>query len=157
VLVRRFEKKLYMFVFGIVKREDDAKDVVQDTFIRVYEHVDRFDVRRNFSAYLYASAKNEAISLLRKRKHSVSLEDIELVDEKQKPEEALMTKSTNEALHRAIGTLDGKYQRVVRLYYFHDLSYEEIAHRLSLPLNTVRTYLRRAKIQLKSLLAHEKH
>jgi RNA polymerase sigma factor (sigma-70 family) len=156
-LVRRFEKRLYVYVFSIVKREDDAKDIVQDAFINVYEHVEQFDVGRNFSAYLYSVAKNGAITFFRKKKKHVPLESLELIDEKLKPEEEMMVASRNEAVHTAIETLDRKHKDVVRLYYFSDLSYEEIARKLSLPLNTVRTNLRRAKQQLKSLLIHETH
>jgi RNA polymerase sigma factor (sigma-70 family) len=156
-LVRRFEKKLYIYVFGIIKREDDAKDIVQDAFINVYEHIEQFDVGRNFSAYLYSVAKNGAITFFRKKKKHIPLESLELIDEKLKPEEAMVVKARNEAVHQAIETLDKKHKEVVRLYYFSDLSYEEIAHRLSLPLNTVRTNLRRAKDKLKTVLIHEKH
>jgi len=157
ILVRRYEKKLYTYAFHIVKREEDAKDIVQDTFIRVYEHIDGFDVKRNFSAYLYSSVKNGAMTFFRKNKKHVSLEDVELIDEKQKPEDEMVLKVRNDVVHKAIESLDEKHKRVIRLYYFHDLSYEEIAKRLSLPLNTVRTYLRRAKMKLKSVLTHETH
>jgi RNA polymerase sigma factor (sigma-70 family) len=157
VLVRRFEKKLYHFIFRVVKREDDAKDIVQDAFISVYEHIDQIDVKRSFSAYLYSVAKNGAMTYFRKKHVSVSLEGLELIDEKHKPEDELIVKARNEAVHHAIESLGEKHKKVVRLYYFSDLSYEEIAKQLSLPLNTVRTYLRRAKMQLKSLLKHETH
>lgn len=157
VLVRRFEKKLYLYGFGIVKREEDAKDIVQEAFIHVYEHIDRFNVKRNFSAYLYSVVKNGAISFLRKKKKIVSLENLELVDEKRKPEEEMILKARNDAVHEAIESLNEKHRKVIRLYYFSDLSYEEIAKQLSLPINTVRTYLHRAKDVLKNILIHEKH
>lgn len=157
VLVRRFEKKLYSYIFNFVKREDDAKDIVQDAFISVYEHIDQFDKSRNFSAYLYSVAKNGAMTFFRKKKHAVSIEGFDFIDEKQKPEDMMILNSRKDAVHAAVESLDSKYRRVVRLYYFHELSYEEIGKKLSLPLNTVRTYLHRAKIQLKQLLKHEKH
>lgn len=157
VLVRRFEKRVYQYALRFVKRGDDAKDIVQDAFIGVYEHLEKFDEKRSFSAYLYRVVKNGAISFLRKQKRLTSLHRLEIVDETEEQEEALIKKLRSRSVRQAIDALDGKYKKVINLYYFDDLSYEEIARKLVMPINTVRTYIRRAKIRLRSHLIHEKH
>jgi len=86
----------------------------------------------------------------------VTLEDLELIDEDETVYEKLERKDDVVTVKNAIRKLEKKYQTVIKLYYFEDLSYKEIAARLGLPVNTVRTYLRRAKEVLKKYIENEK-
>jgi len=148
-LVSRYQQRLFWFANRIVFNEHDAKDVVQETFIHVYKHIDQFDVTRSFSSYIYAIAKNEAITLLRKKKPGVSIDKLEIVDTHDTPDQELIRSADKELIEQALSKLESKYQHVIRLYYFDELSYEEIGKKLEIPINTVRTLLRRGKVQLK--------
>lgn len=156
ILVKRWQNRIFHFSFQIVKDEALAQEVVQDSFFNVYKAIDRVDTKRKFSSFLYKIAKNEAISALRKKHEEVSLENI-IIKSDDTTHEDLAKKEEAEVLHRKIDSLNAKYQRILKLYYFQNLSYEEIAQELNLPLNTIRTQLRRAKQALKERMEHENH
>lgn len=149
VLVKKYQKRLLNYVLIITKNKEDAQEVVQDAFFKLYRSIDRVDTSRKFSTYLFAIVKNTAFSFLRRRKREISLDEIQQVPA---PEEKL---GSAEEVKTALKKLPPKYSKAIRLYYFADLSYKEIAGKLKLPLNTVRTYLRRGKQQLKKSINHE--
>lgn len=151
-LVRRFEKKMINYAWRFVRNDEDAKDIVQQAFIDVYENIDAVDVSRSFSAYLYRTVKNGSISVIRKNKRTVPFDEINLHSQLSGIEDDILSQIDSSQVRQVIEKLEDKYKKVLTLYYFDDLSYEEIARKLSLPLNTVRTNLRRAKIRLRSLI-----
>lgn len=150
-LVKRYQQRLIHFVNRIVRDETTAEEVAQDTFVKTYRAMERIDTQRRFSTYLFAIAKNTAISYLRKRHPEVTLDESISDGGRSSVEETIEKKEERETVNRALASL-GKYQKIIRLYYFENLSYKEIAKRLQLPVNTVRTYLRRGKEQLKRIL-----
>jgi len=151
-LVKRYQHGLYAFVMRIVHKEAVASDIVQNTLVKVYEIIDRIDVRKKFSTFVFEIAKNSAISELRRQKHDVPLEEIVDVAEEESFVEELYRLDLHDQVRKSIESLIPKYRTVVTLYYFRDLSYEEIGNKLNIPINTVRTHLKRAKAQLKKLL-----
>lgn len=155
-LVRRYENRLLSFVYRILKNEFDAQELVQDTFFKVYTLIDRIDTSRKFSSYLFEIAKNAAISRLRSRHAEIPLKDESVVETDEKIYEGLAQKQQAEAIRSAITKLPFRYRRVIQLYYFDDLAYEEISRKLKIPLNTVRTHLARAKAALRKHLKYEK-
>jgi RNA polymerase sigma-70 factor (ECF subfamily) len=114
---------------------------VQNTFIKIYKNLNKIDINKKFSTYLFEIAKNEAISLHRKRKREVPLNEF-IVDTGQ-----LTTEDTG--IRGAVEKLKDKYKQVIKLYYFDKLHYKQIAAILELPVNTIRTHLRRAKAALR--------
>ncbi len=155
LLVKRYQFGLHIFVNRIVHDSDAATDVVQDSFISLYKAIDSVDTKKKFSTFLFEIAKNKSISYLRTRKRFVSLDSIaELIDDESFIEKYLR-KEVMLSVRRAVSSLPEKYKKVIRLYFFEELSYEEISSTLHLPINTVRTHLKRAKEQLKSLLPYE--
>jgi RNA polymerase sigma-70 factor (ECF subfamily) len=151
VLVGRYQKKLHSFVSRMVSDSQMAQDIVQEAYINLYKTIDRIDAKRSFSIYVFSIARNTAISYLRQKKKHISLDMIELAEEERLYEQ-LVTRETQQTVRRAVAKLEPKYRRVIRLYYFDDVSYEQIAKSLQLPVNTVRTYLFRAKKILRDLL-----
>jgi RNA polymerase sigma-70 factor (ECF subfamily) len=139
-LVTRYQKKLINFTRRYVDFED-ARDIVQNTFIKIYKNLNKIDINKKFSTYLFEIAKNEAISLHRKRKREVPLNEF-IVDTGQ-----LTTEDTG--IRGAVEKLKDKYKQVIKLYYFDKLHYKQIAAILELPVNTIRTHLRRAKAALR--------
>jgi len=133
----------------------DAQEVVQDTFFKVYTTIDRVDVLRKFSTYLFEIAKNQAIFHLRSRHAEIPLEEESSIETDEKVYESLAQKEQAEAIQAVVNKLPAKYHQVIELYYFKDLAYEEISTKLKLPLNTVRTHLLRAKEILRKSIKYE--
>lgn len=151
MLVKRYQKKLHSFVVHLVGDDFAADDVVQESFIRIYKTIERVDTSRPFSTYIFSVARNGAISFLRSKGKQVSLEDIVLADDDESLYEEIIARERKHAVARALGQLEEKYRKIIRLYYFDDLSYEEIGRKMRLPINTVRTHLFRAKQALRKI------
>lgn len=154
VLVKHYQRRLFSFVFHILYDAHAAEEVVQDALFSVYRSIDRVDVTQKFSSYLFTIAKHTAISYLRRKKQIVSLSEIEeQASEEETLYEGLIEAEKQHRVRESLLALEEKYRRVITLYYFEDLSYEEISRKLKLPINTIRTHLLRAKKQLKEVLA----
>lgn len=151
-LVRRWQQKLLLFVVRIVSDEQAGQDAVQEAFISLYKTIDRVDTKKKFSSYLYAIARNIAISALRARKPTASIDESTIGTDDTSMDEGLVSQEARGRVTKAVAKLEKKYRQVIELYYFRDLSYEEIAKTLRLPLNTVRTHLSRAKQKLRDIL-----
>lgn len=151
-LVRLYERKLLRVVGRIIYNPQTAEEVVQDVFVSIYQSLARIDENRLFASYLYTVAKNASISILRakKRGKEVVLEDVHpsLVN----IEKEYMDKEEGLRIQEVLNTLPSKYRIPIRLYYFDDVSYEKIAGILNMPINTVRTHLKRAKKLLGEIL-----
>lgn len=151
-MVKRYQQRLFRFAMKFVFNESDAEEIVQDTFMAVYVHIDRIDYKQKFYSYIFAIAKNFAISCLRSKKQSISLENIEIAIEDEMMYEHLSQKDQHDDIAKVLSSLDEKYRSILTMYYFEDLSYEEMSQKTHIPLNTVRTRLRRAKDEVKKLL-----
>ncbi len=161
-LVRRYEKRLINYVYRITHRYEEAHDLVQDIFVKVYLALDRYDPKYQFSTWLFRIAQNAAIDALRKK----SVPEVPLArpteDEPQKerdfadtgvsPYRALKNKQLGEAIDKAVKNLPPDYRELIQLRHFAELSYEEIASMKKLPLGTVKNKLFRARNLLKDQL-----
>jgi len=147
----------------MVRREDDAEDVAQETFIRVFRALYRYDPARPFAAWLFTIAARLCIDAIRRRKLSpVSLfqrdaetleeRTIEVVDPGPGPEELTSWEEEERRAQTLIDSLPPHYRIVVMMRHQQDLSYEEIADALRLPLGTVKARIHRARALLKSRL-----
>jgi RNA polymerase sigma-70 factor (ECF subfamily) len=156
-LVTRYQNKLLIFIYGVTHDKSLAEEIVQDTFFNIYKTISRVDVERKFSSYIYKVAKNIAISYLRKQKNDLSLnETFGLAAVSDDLYEDAVKKENQEKVWKALNLLEEKYREVIKLYYFKDLSYKEVARALSLPLNTVKIRLKRAKDALRRIINYEK-
>lgn len=151
-IVRRYQNRLLSFVVKIVWNHEDAQEVVQDIFFSIYTHINQIDKDKKFSSYLYAGAKNMAITHLRKNIHN----KYQKLTEVASPEHdllGLLVKDESVAdIHTSIASLGDKYRDILKLYYLNDFDYKEISKRTNLTLNTVRTRLKRAKEKLKLIM-----
>lgn len=152
VLVARYQTKLHSFVTYLIHDPEAAEDVVQESFISLYKTIDRVDTRKKFSSYLFSVTRNFAISFLRSKKQHAPLREALDTAAGETPEEEYEQKDTAMRVEKALDMIDNKYRKVLSLYYYDNLSYEEIGKRLDIPVNTVRTHLRRAKEALKKVL-----
>jgi RNA polymerase sigma-70 factor (ECF subfamily) len=161
-LVRRYEKRVVNYVYRITHRYEEAHDLAQDIFVKVYLALDRYDSKYQFSTWLFRIAQNAAIDVLRKK----TISEVPLArpseDEPQKerefadpgvsPYRALKNKELGAAIEKAVGNLPPDYRELIQLRHFAELSYEEIASMKKLPLGTVKNKLFRARNLLKEQL-----
>jgi len=157
-IVSTFEKPLWNYLVRLVGSKDDAEDLIQDTFVKVYKHLKSIDSSKNIKSWIYTIATNTAYDFLRKKKREST---VELDEEYEtKPDNAsYYSVSIEDSIERkdvtaAIERLDLLYRGPIILYYKDGFSYEEIAEMLSIPINTLKTRLSRAKKQLASLLVN---
>ena len=161
-LVRRYEKRLVNYVFRITHRYEEAHDLAQEIFVKVYLALDRYDPKYQFSTWLFRIAQNTAIDALRKKSvvevpiaKPASDEDSkerEFADTGVSPYRALKNKQLAAAIDRAVVDLPADYRELIQLRHFAELSYEEIASMKKLPLGTVKNKLFRARNMLKETL-----
>ncbi|HVS30117.1 MAG TPA: sigma-70 family RNA polymerase sigma factor [Thermoanaerobaculia bacterium] len=163
-LVSRYEKRVINYVYRITHRYEDAHDLAQDIFVKVYLALDRFDPKYQFSTWLFRIAQNSAIDALRKKTlPEVPLtrpgsdedggpKEREFADDGISPYRALKNKQLSVAIDRAVLDLPPDYRELIQLRHFAELSYEEIASMKKLPLGTVKNKLFRARNLLKDAL-----
>ncbi len=166
-LVDRYTPPIYNLAHRLLRDPMEAENVTQETFIRVVLSIDRVRLDAPFRPYLFRIAVNLCRDVVRKKRpllfsdlDSAALrEDAEfegisetIVDDTPTLWERLEAEEVRSRLSNAVDTLPTRYQMVITLRYIEGFSYEEIAQTLGLPVNTVRTHLRRAKEQLRLTL-----
>lgn len=161
ILVERYEQKMSRYAHRFLFDSDEAKDLVQDVFIKAYVNIRGFDVDRRFSPWLYRIAHNEFVNALKKKQKeraNISLFDFDTLF----PHIGLIAKETADsgasrhelkaALDASLDKIDTKYKEVLILYYYEDLDYKEIADVLRIPVSTVGVRLQRGKVMLQKLI-----
>jgi RNA polymerase sigma-70 factor (ECF subfamily) len=166
-LIRRYERPVFSLILRMVRDRETTEDLSQDTFIKVLNHIDRYSPEFKFSSWLFKIANNVAIDHLRRRRlETVSMDgsphassqseidassfDVEAVQESALEE--IEAKELGSAIERAIGRLRPEYRACILLRHVEGRSYEEIATTLDLPLGTVKTYIHRARHELRRAL-----
>ncbi|MDX1998831.1 MAG: sigma-70 family RNA polymerase sigma factor [Thermoanaerobaculia bacterium] len=163
-LVDRYQSRLVNYLYRLLRSSEDAHELAQEVFLKVYQALDRFDPRYRFSTWIFRVAQNAAIDLIRKRRVQwVSLDrredsdgevrDWELPSPERGPYGDLRNRERGVALQEAIDALPWEYRELVVLRHFGELSYEEIATHKSMPLGTVKNKLFRGRQILKEKLA----
>ncbi len=161
-LYRHTSAKLFGLILRIVKNEELASDVLQDGFVRIWNHAADFDPRKA-SAFTWMGSimRNRAIDLIRRghtRRSSLSnSDDLEwLADESVAPFlDEVDRAESDRALQRCLGTLSHDQRQAISLAYFRGLTHEELARHLNAPLGTVKSWLRRGLLRLRDCLESE--
>lgn len=156
VLVKRYEKRIFSYVCSRIGYHHDAWDITQNTFIRVYKHIGGIDTKRRFSAYLFTVAYNECITYFREQKQTVPFKADLVVQSDNDLYDAVEKVERTAKVDKILQRLPETYKTVLRLYYYSQLSYEEIARKLSISINTVRTRIRRGKQAFRKAYGIEK-
>lgn len=161
VLLTRYEKQVYHQALRLLGNPEDAADVTQEVFLKVWRSLPSFQGDSSFATWLYKLTDNAAIDLLRrekKRRGDASLDDEEyqwdatLADPKGSPERALERQELQRAVSEGLRKLSEEHRRVLVLRELNGLSYEEIADILSLSPGTVKSRIARARTALARLL-----
>ena len=168
-LVRRYERPVFSLVFRMVRDSATAEDLAQDTFIKVLNNIDKYRPEFKLSSWLFKIANNVAIDHLRRRQlntvsmdgspHASTAADIEatrfdVASDDESALEEMESKELGSAIEHAIGKLRPEYRSCILLRHVEGRSYEEIAATLDLPLGTVKTYIHRARHELREALDH---
>jgi RNA polymerase sigma-70 factor (ECF subfamily) len=153
-LVERYHRGLILHLCNLMHDEQSAEDVAQEAFIRAYDKLAQYDRAYAFSTWLYKIADSIALRQLKRVKPTVDLADSEsfLADDRPSLPETADRAMRGEAVRRAVDALPLHYRQVVALYYWDGSSYEEIAVIVGKPIGTVRTWLYRAKEELRKEL-----
>lgn len=151
-LVDRYKNAIYHHCFAIVRNEDVAEDIAQETFIAAYYKLRLYNSRYRLSTWLFKIATNKALNWLKKASREIAdADDLIASIASSHPGPAKM--AVYGELHTAVNHLQANYRAVISLYYWQGLSYEEIATVLSAPIGSVRGWMYRAKEQLRKELS----
>jgi len=163
-LMERYKKPVYHMILKMVRNVDDAEDLTIEAFAKAFKSLHKFKKDYTFSTWLFRIATNNAIDFIRKKKLetmslNTSYQDesgadvtMDLKDKNLDPQEEAIKAQKIELMRLFVNKLPPKYQRLVRLRYFQELSYEEIAKELDAPLGTVKAQLHRARELLQDII-----
>lgn len=162
LLVRRYLKPIYIFIYRYVGNEQDAEDVTQEVFVKVWSNLKKFDRKKSFKVWIFSIAKNASLDFL-KNKKMIPFSEFDtkegenrimdtLADPFSVPDKLLEKFGMAQILNLAMEKLSPEYRIVLFLRYNEQFSFREIAESLGEPLYTVTSRHRRALIKLKELL-----
>ena len=167
-LMERYKKPVYHMILKMVRNVDDAEDLTIEAFAKAFKNLHRFKKDFTFSTWLFRIATNNCIDFIRKKRLetfslNTSFKDdsgesvnIDVEDKNLDPQEEAIKSQKIELIQMFVTKLPAKYQRLVRLRYFQELSYEEIAQELNAPLGTVKAQLHRARELMYDLVKGKK-
>ena len=168
-LIRRYERPVFSLVFRMLRDRELAEDLTQETFVKALNAVESYRPEFKFSSWIFKIANNAAIDHLRRREldtlsldgspHAETPEAMEATalqigNRLESPLDAVEAKELGGAIEAAIGRLRPEYRSCILLRHVEGRAYEEIAEILNLPLGTVKTYIHRARNELRQSLAH---
>jgi len=149
-LIRRNQKRLFRFVYGLLGSFDATEDIVQEAFVKAYSAIDRFDLQYGFYPWLATIARNLAFNYREREQRKESLDHLQAKgfdpqSAQLGPLEQLMTDQAQKRLYQAVKALPSQYRTVFVLRHFEQQSYSEIALALKIPPGTVDSRLYRAR------------
>jgi RNA polymerase sigma factor, sigma-70 family len=152
-LLREIETDVYRTAYYILGNEQDAMDASQEALLRIYTKIGSYEQKAKFKTWVQRIVTNVCIDKFRRARPTVSIEEHNMVfSSRTDVEDEVMSTYVAKDIRDAIDRLPAHHRAVVVLRYLQDFSYNEIADSLNLPLNTVKSYLFRARQQLQTLL-----
>jgi RNA polymerase sigma-70 factor (ECF subfamily) len=151
-LVKEYERPIYNAAYRVVGSPDDAADVTQVVFLKVFERLDQYNPKFKFFSWIYRIAINEAINHRNRTRNEQVLEEDQFVSA-ESPERSLNDKQLSDVLQSSLMELQEDYRVVVVLRHFSDLSYRDISEVLHIPEKTVKSRLYSARQIMKNHLA----
>jgi len=169
LIISKYKTTLYSFCIHLSRDRQAADDLFQDTWVKVFSNIDKFDTSKSFENWLFAIAINTYRDRYRKAKRWLN-RIVDFTDTEAKyeifnnvtssygePEEAVLRQESRTALKKAINNLNDKYKIPLLLYYFKSFSYKQIAEILNIPEGTVKSRINTAKLQLKVFMEENGH
>ena len=156
-LVERYQEKLLRYARKFLFDLDEARDPVQDVFIKAYQNIQSFDATRRFSPWIYRIAHNEFVNALKQRSARATIFTIDFdtlfphLTAPDTADSATLERELRHSLDRELDKLDAKYREPLILYYLESMDYKQISEILQIPVSTVGVRLARARAALKKL------
>ena len=167
-LMERYRDSIYFMMHKMVKNVDDAEDLTIEAFGKAFNRLDQYSPSFAFSTWLFKIASNNCIDFIRKKRVSVTSMDtgytsddgetiyIDAHSDTLDPEETIMHQQKIKHMRLLVSKLKPRYRELIEKRYFEELSYEEIAEELNLPLGTVKAQLFRARDFLANMMENTK-
>lgn len=153
ILLKRYQPKIYRHTKLILHDPADAEDATQMTFIKVFMNIKKFKLDKPFSPWLYKIATNYCYDMLRQEPLLLKLdEEMEVETDSPTPLDEIIKHEDVGRLRAALSKLPSIYLKPILGFYFSDLNYQSLAKVLDLPVNTIRTRLRRGKLMLRNTI-----
>lgn len=163
ILIRNYLKPIYNFVYVYVSSKQEAEDITQEVFLKVWKNIKKFKKDKNFKTWIYKIAKNTSIDFLKKKKNILfsdidnnkenkdDLQFIETIaDDEYLPDEIYSKKELEINIQNILDDIPIKYKEIMELYYINEFNFREISEIINEPLNTVKSKHRRGLIILKN-------
>ena len=152
-LVTCYQTGVFNVCYRLLHERSEAEDLAQETFMRAYDRLPMFDLDREFGPWIRRIAANLCLNALEARKVTVQLDEERDADETQRPEKQVEVQERSAHIRAALLSLPPHYRVVIELRHYQELSYDEIASELKIPLSDVKSHLFRAR----KLLAEKLH
>ena len=159
-LFNRYRDAIHRLFVQRLGGTNDADDLLQETFIKVYINLHRYNAEYTFGQWAYTIARNTFIDFVRRRQDGLSIDDrfAAPASSAPTPEERFINLQQRTQIEHYLERLTPRYRQLVRMRFFEEYSYEEIAAKLALPLGTVKTQIHRAREQMCRMISEgEKH
>lgn len=156
-LFNRYREAIYRLFVQRLGGANDADDLLQETFIKVYINLGRYNPDYTFGQWVYTIARNTFVDFRRRRQEDLPIDErfAAPASPAPTPEESVINLQQRTQIERYLERLTPRYRRLVVLRFFDGLSYEEIAARLDLPLGTVKTQIHRARGRMCRMIKNE--
>ena len=159
-LFNRYRDAIHRLFVQRLGGTNDADDLLQETFIKVFLNLDKYDTAFTFGQWIYTIARNTFIDFVRRRRDDLFVDaaptgaasGLNSVSQEATPEERFIDRQRGAQLEQHLAKMSPRYRQLIELRFFCEYSYEEIAAELGMPLGTVKTQIHRARAQLCALI-----
>ncbi|MDW8346026.1 MAG: sigma-70 family RNA polymerase sigma factor [Bacteroidia bacterium] len=168
-LMNRYKKSVYFMLLKMTQNKDDAEDLTMESFAKAFKSLHKFNPQYAFSTWLFRIASNNCIDFIRKNKmktlsinnpvetDSGTMDNFDLPDNIELPDEYANRMEKAKFLRSVVEQLPKTYSTLIKLRYYEELSYEEIAEVIGIPIGTVKAQLHRARELMYKALSKQKH
>lgn len=156
-IINKYKNRLYATILRMTRNPQNAQDLVQEAFIKVYQQLNKYDQKGSFSSWIYRVAINHCMDEFRKKSYKMKQAEIneEKIVNTNHPEVVFLKKEKSRQLERLIATLPEDERMIILLRYVSELSYNEISELIEIPLSDVRNKLHRAKKKMRDTVKRE--
>lgn len=162
-IVNRYTQTVYRFVLYLLNNQDEARDITQDTFIKAWKNIDKYDLKRNFKTWLFIIAKRITIDYLRRKHKNVSFSSLDdkendiyfedtIKDEEILANEIFENNENAELIKNVLEKISLENKTIILLHNGEEMTFQEISEILNKSINTIKSQYRRSIIQLKKYI-----
>lgn len=162
ILIGKYLKSIYNFVYNYTSKEGDVEDIVQEIFLKVWKNIKKYKHDKVFKTWIFCIAKNTALDFLKKKK-SITFSELDdreneisfvesIEDLEELPDKIFDRKNLQKEIREVVNKMPAKYKEILSLYYYNEFNFREISEILNQPIDTVKSKHRRALIIMKGFI-----